>query len=291
MIYIQIRISLSVLAFSVSHRIFKIPPRVQEKPHIDWKRRLITAAVAIPTLIASIALPEPAFSFMVVAAICIAYRELSQLISYHMYLNYFLFAILYYFSMDPIVVYLVTILNLIVPLVISGPNIGIKAGLFHLFFLYLFVIPTLFGSLIRNLETNGQTLAIIWLLTSFASDAGALVVGNAFGRHLCCPSISPKKTWEGIVGALIGGIGSGIFFHMIGMDRSKSLLLEDFVVLGAIASVFGMIGDLIESGFKRFVATKDSSGWLPGHGGYLDRLDALGACAPLIYFYCKARGW
>jgi CDP-diglyceride synthetase len=202
-----------------------------------------------------------------------------------------MFPFLYFFSMNPLVVYIVTILNLIIPLLTSGPNIGIKAGLFNIFFLYMFAIPTLFGSLIRNLEIHGRTITTIWLLSSFASDAGALIVGSALGRHLCCPSISPKKTWEGVIGAHLGGIGSGIIFYFIGLDQSGSISLADFCIFGALASLFGMTGDLIESGFKRFVSAKDSSGWLPGHGGYLDRLDALGACAPVFYFYGRFRGW
>jgi phosphatidate cytidylyltransferase len=134
-------------------------------------------------------------------------------------------------------------------------------------------------------------MSLSWILISFSSDAGALITGSLLGSHQCCPAISPKKTWEGLLGAVIGGVGAGAFFFIIGLDASGEVSLNDFLIFGLIAAVFGMIGDLTESGFKRYVSTKDSSDFLPGHGGFLDRLDALGSCAVPIYYYCKWRGW
>ena len=258
---------------------------------IDWRRRLITAAVAIPSLIAAVSLPEPVFSATVILAISIAYREVSNLVNYELKINYLLFVLMYWFSMHPLLLFLASAVNLFVPLFSQGPADGIRNGLFHLFYYQMFAIPVMYGSLLRNLPVHGWTMTLVWILVSFASDAGALTMGSQFGTHLCCPSISPKKTWEGIAGALIGGIAASLGLYQLGIDATGEIGLIDFVMFGLIESVFGMLGDLVESGFKRFVSAKDASGLLPGHGGYLDRLDALGAAVPVLFYYCKFRGW
>ncbi len=125
----------------------------------------------------------------------------------------------------------------------------------------------------------------LWLLTLmaavFGTDTGAYYTGKALGRRKLAPHISPGKTVEGAIGGtLLGtGLGTGLGLYF-GLVETKWLLLVTFLV-----SVVGQIGDLLESMIKRACGVKDSGGLLPGHGGILDRVDALIFAAPLLYWF------
>jgi phosphatidate cytidylyltransferase len=124
------------------------------------------------------------------------------------------------------------------------------------------------------------------VLTKF-SDMGAYLVGSLIGRHKMIPRISPGKTWEGFAGAILVSTGASVVFvhflgrHMAGMN------LHHAIVLGVILSVTAVIGDLIESLFKRECGAKDSGRVLPGIGGILDLLDSLLFNAPIMYLYLR----
>ncbi len=119
------------------------------------------------------------------------------------------------------------------------------------------------------------------LLLNWANDTGAYLVGSRFGKRLLLPRISPKKTWEGTLAGvtltLLSGVGLGFIF--------PELPATDWVVLAAIVGIFGSLGDLIESMFKRNVQIKDSGKLLPGHGGLLDRFDAFLFMLPFATAY------
>jgi phosphatidate cytidylyltransferase len=265
---------------------------VQGRSRVDWRSRLLTAAIAIPTLVAAISLPEPVFSITIVIAVCIGYNEVSSLLKYSLIINYPLFVLIYLTDIHPLLLFSGSLINLFVPLWMRGPIDGLKLGLVNILFIHIFAAPMMYGSRLRNLPVLGWTLSITWLLVSFASDAGALTMGSLIGKHKCCPLISPKKTWEGLLGAVVGGVAAAIGLFIISIDTSGEISIMDFIAFGLIESFFGMIGDLIESGLKRYVSAKDSSDLLPGHGGLLDRLDALAASVPFVYYYCKEiRGW
>ena len=263
---------------------------VEEKSSsIAWGKRLLTAALAIPALIGMVCLDTSLFAIFVLSMLGIGYKEFSTLIAYEMRTVYILIPLVFYSNMNWVFVFAVTILISLVPLVDQGPSVGMRAGILNVFFLNVFAIPIMYAPRIHGELERGRMLALLWILVSFASDAGALIVGSRWGKHLLCPSISPKKTWEGVLGGFIGGIGSAVFFYCVGFDNSSRMVLADFVVIGFIEASCGAVGDLVESGFKRFVAAKDASNLLPGHGGMLDRLDALAATAPLVYSYCVYR--
>ena len=144
-------------------------------------------------------------------------------------------------------------------------------------------IPLLlsFLVLIRN-SADGMAWIFFLLCIVFAGDVGAYYVGSYRGRHKLCPSVSPGKTIEGSVGGLtanvlIGSVFKLLFFPMF--PWGISILF--FLGIG----VSGQVGDLFESEFKRFSGVKDSGVILPGHGGILDRIDALLFAAPLAYFF------
>ncbi len=133
------------------------------------------------------------------------------------------------------------------------------------------------------LSEDGVLLLLSLVLISALDDIGAYLVGTNIGRHKMAPSISPGKSWEGVIGGSIVGLGAGLLVGAIMWDIS----LLDGVILGAIAAVCNPVGDLFESMTKREVGVKDSGSLLPGHGGFLDRLDAIIMCAPPFIIYLR----
>lgn len=133
-----------------------------------------------------------------------------------------------------------------------------------------------------RLLPHGEWLIFFLLLVTWASDTGAYYVGTLYGRHRLAPTISPKKTVEGLVGGLIGAI---IVAYTVRWWFLPELSGFDCLVLGTLLTITGLWGDLTESAMKRSVGIKDSGGILPGHGGMLDRLDSLLFTAPAFYYY------
>jgi phosphatidate cytidylyltransferase len=124
-----------------------------------------------------------------------------------------------------------------------------------------------------------------WLLFAFllcwAGDTAALYVGKNFGRHKLAPRISPGKTWEGAVASVAGGVLAGaLYAHYFIPAAALSVVL----IVAAIGNIAGQIGDLVESAYKRWGGVKDSGSSLPGHGGWLDRIDSSLLSIPVVYF-------
>jgi phosphatidate cytidylyltransferase len=118
----------------------------------------------------------------------------------------------------------------------------------------------------------------------FLGDSGAYFFGKAFGRHKMTPLASPNKTWEGSVG--------GILFAVLAALAARQVLLPDIglapaLVCGALVHAAAQVSDPLESLFKRAVGVKDSSNFLPGHGGFLDRIDSFLLAAPFFYYFVK----
>lgn len=133
----------------------------------------------------------------------------------------------------------------------------------------------------------GTFYVLYFIVVTKFSDIGAYVVGSLIGRHKMIPRISPGKTWEGFGGAVaVSTLASLLFAHLAG-DRLYGMNLGHAALLGVILSVAAVIGDLIESLFKREAGVKDSGGFFPGIGGILDLLDSLLFNAPLMYLYLR----
>lgn len=130
----------------------------------------------------------------------------------------------------------------------------------------------------------GAAWILLVLAITFASDTSAYFVGRTWGRHRMAPYISPKKSWEGAVGGLLGATLAGVLLTLL-----VGLPIPVWVggLLGAAGSVAGQIGDLAESLIKRQVDIKDSGNLIPGHGGMLDRIDSLMFAAPVMYYLIK----
>lgn len=132
-------------------------------------------------------------------------------------------------------------------------------------------------------EHGGQWV-ILSTLYAFWSDTFGYFVGRAYGKHRLYPKVSPKKTVEGSLGGLGGALLGGLVAHFWFLPE---LPLLDAVLLSLVAAAAGQAGDLCESLIKRSVGVKDSGKMLPGHGGILDRVDALLFVAPVVYLYLR----
>jgi phosphatidate cytidylyltransferase len=147
------------------------------------------------------------------------------------------------------------------------------------------------GSLLvlREMADHGRLIAFTVVVTVFVADTAAYLVGRLIGRHKLAPRLSPKKTWEG----LIGGAVAGIFATFIALydTRHHYLSALQSVVLGAVIVAAAVVGDLFESSLKRDLDVKDTGKLLGGHGGVLDRIDALLFAAPAAYFVVRAFGF
>jgi len=146
-----------------------------------------------------------------------------------------------------------------------------------------------FVLLLRQMHTEGRLLAFAVVLAVFAADTLAYIVGRFVGRHRLAPRLSPKKTWEG----LAAGVLAGVFVTFIALydTRDRYLSVWQALVLGLVVVTAAVIGDLFESALKRDLEVKDTGRLLGGHGGVLDRIDALLFAAPAAYFLVVSFGF
>jgi len=138
-----------------------------------------------------------------------------------------------------------------------------------------------------NIESQGKFYVLYFVVVTKFSDTGAYAVGSLIGKHKMIPRISPGKTWEGFGGAIaVSTAASLVFVHFLG-HKMPGMNLLHAVVLGVVLSLAAVVGDLIESLFKREAGVKDSGKLFPGIGGILDLLDSLLFNAPIMYLYLR----
>ena len=143
-------------------------------------------------------------------------------------------------------------------------------------------------------QANGPSLVVFLLCVVWAGDIAALYAGRLFGRHKLAPSISPGKTWEGAIASILGSLAVtaallAVSEHLLTRWNSVVLSYHDeiwwyWLILAAIVNIAAQVGDLAESALKRSAGVKDSGTLLPGHGGILDRIDALLLAAPVLWY-------
>jgi phosphatidate cytidylyltransferase len=150
-----------------------------------------------------------------------------------------------------------------------------------LYIILPFSLITLIPSIIKN--TYNPYIILGVLLIIWSNDTFAYLIGKKFGKRKLFEKISPKKTIEGF----IGGLTAGIIVAIILALNTNSLNIFNWVVLSIIISIFGSIGDLVASKFKREAKIKDSSNLIPGHGGFLDRLDSLIFISSFVFLYLQ----
>jgi phosphatidate cytidylyltransferase len=142
------------------------------------------------------------------------------------------------------------------------------------------------GMLAATRWTLGREAALLLILSVVTSDSTQYYSGRLFGRHLLAPSVSPKKTIEGALGGFAGG---ALALGVIGHWWLPYIALPWRLGLGLAIVAVGIVGDLFESLLKRSVGVKDASAMIPGHGGVLDRIDALLFAAPVFYVFVRYR--
>jgi phosphatidate cytidylyltransferase len=161
------------------------------------------------------------------------------------------------------------------PLVESLPSAGISSSA-----LLLVAFPLSYAVRLHGIPQRGPRLLLFALAITWAADTTAYFVGRAIGKHPLAPHISPKKTWEGSIGSILGSLVVAYAFHYW-----LPIPIPHLLAMATLGNVAGQMGDLLESAYKRSAGVKDSGALLPGHGGVLDRIDALILCIPVIWFY------
>ncbi len=160
---------------------------------------------------------------------------------------------------------------------------GIRAAQLLAGMLYVAFLGALAMLLVRDERgVDGRYAILMVAVVTWLNDTMAYFGGKLMGRHKMAPRVSPNKTWEGSVWGMFGSVGGALVVRALVWPEASLAATIGFALVGG---ALGQAGDLVESLFKRTFAVKDSGGLLPGHGGFLDRIDAFLFTAPLGYFW------
>jgi len=275
------------------------------------KTRVLTAAIALPILIASIVLPSyyaaAIWLFVIIAAIALA-AGLFEFFSLTKKLELKADAPMAYLGAAALFVnflfdapamasdlLLATLVLFVIVVLITQTfrfqkdfskmltGIGVTLlGPLYIAFLGGFLVATRVG-FANRLYLSTHLLGYFFLVL-MGSDTGAYYAGKAFGKHKLIPKISPGKTWEGLVGGFLAALA---FAALATFWFFPELPYAVSIPLAIIMSGVGVLGDLAESAMKRAAGAKDAASILPGHGGFLDRLDSLLFSAPILYYFAR----
>ncbi|HSS21810.1 MAG TPA: phosphatidate cytidylyltransferase [Pyrinomonadaceae bacterium] len=269
--------------------------------------RIITAAIALPILIASILIPQLQVLFVAIAAAAMLLglyefyvlartKEIKPDVAAGFLGGAALFTIFYFATPDrtqprldlqtiALVLIVMTVSTLVAAMLRGAPfdKIIAASGATILGVLYVVLLGGHLVALRTGFEHPLSThLLSFFFLVLMGADTGAYYVGRTFGKHKLAPKISPGKTWEGAVGGLIAALLLATAAHYWFL---KELPLKWTLPLAGAMTILGILGDLTESALKRGAGAKDAANILPGHGGVLDRLDSLLFNAPLVYYF------
>ena len=169
------------------------------------------------------------------------------------------------------------------------------AGLFGLIYI---AYPLSLLPLIWNRD-DGKPLLVFLMVCVWAGDIAALYIGKNFGKHKLAPRLSPGKTWEGSAASLAGSmlVAGLVFWIGDALSARGDMMLHiqeplwQLMLLAMILNAAAQLGDLLESAIKRGAGVKDSGSMLPGHGGILDRIDALLLATPVLWYALLAKDW
>jgi len=256
-------------------------------------KRWLTAIIAVPILIFLIGTgPRWLFYSVICAASLAGLREYFSVTAARLpkpllwvigLLTFLLFAVIYLRQI--MFVQAVILLWALVPMtwfMAAGPRKFAAEDLGKALFGPVYAALPLGLLMLIDLRPKGPVWIFFLLIVVFASDTGAFYVGRLLGRHRLYEAVSPNKTWEGAVGGLVCSMAAAsLFIRLFG----PSTLGPKMLILVAILSIAGQIGDLCESMLKRIHGVKDSGHLLPGHGGILDRIDGLLFAIPVLYIY------
>jgi phosphatidate cytidylyltransferase len=260
-------------------------------------KRILTALVGVPILLGIIIyLPPLYLALLVSAAVIIMMIEYCSMLAKNSIKPYwalsiilvcFVMALFYFMMASLLVVFFIIPATVLLLSLIQKEDfytILLRSSMTILGILYLggcsgYVIA------LRNFNGDNQMgkqlllllIGIVWL-----TDTGAYFVGSKLGKRPLAPHISPRKTIEGALGGIIGGIAGGLIMNFM---FHNFIAVIECIIISFMISIISQCGDLIESLIKRALKTKDAGSILPGHGGMMDRMDALIFAAPFMYLY------
>jgi len=163
----------------------------------------------------------------------------------------------------------------------ENPVQNIGMGLLSLVWI---VLPLSVLFFVWSVQCPAQVLGFFILI--WMADTAAYVFGSLFGKHKLAPEISPGKTWEGFLGSCVVTVGLAVGLSYIPFFQSAGLKVWHWIVVALLTEGFGLLGDLIESMFKRKAGVKDSGNIIPGHGGVLDRVDSILFATLPVWLFC-----
>jgi phosphatidate cytidylyltransferase len=253
-------------------------------------QRIITALILAPIVLVAIVVSSPLIFLLVsIFIIMIASFEFfnmlnvsgNKFIFFPAFLSSLLLPVGFYISFEILTFFVVLIflLTLIIQLFSKRPLEDTFKNISNTL-LTAFYVPILFSFLVLFKKEDWHYIFLLMFII-WSSDTGAYFFGIKYGKNRLYETISPKKSVEG----LVAGIVSGVIFSLIYCKLFTEISVFHSIIAGALVSVFGVVGDLVESMFKRFSGIKDSGNIIPGHGGLLDRIDSLLFGAPVLYFY------
>jgi phosphatidate cytidylyltransferase len=262
------------------------------------RKRVLTALWGIPLLIVAIWFSKPEYPFPCFTLLVVIWGLLAVIEFYRMVavskvlpltcfgLVWTLLFILHSHCTYELVVLLLLTLAVILSLILIV-FIHKKEGAFSNWawtIAGILYVGLLLSYLVALRLDAGRGWVFLALFATFGSDTAAYFVGKALGRHRLMPSISPAKTWEGAIAGLFGAIIISLLFTL-STPLQLPLSYGQAILLGILVSVFGQIGDLVESLLKRNAGVKESGRLMPGHGGLLDRMDSVVFAGVVVYLY------
>ncbi|HET9870207.1 MAG TPA: phosphatidate cytidylyltransferase, partial [bacterium] len=266
-------------------------------------KRVLVALVAVPLLLAATFCPSPwVFKALVVAALLAALQEFFRMAPdqrvrpqawvSHLCLLALLAPLFFpglpFFSLREAVLLALALPCLAFLFSARPPQEMLPAVPFASFAaLYFGLLGGYFLSL-RDLPRGPWLLLFVYVAT-WAYDTGGYFAGRFLGRHKMTPQTSPQKTWEGALGGLVLALGALFLLWACCPAYREIFRAGDLAALGVLLSLFGQLGDLVESMVKRSLAAKDSGSFFPGHGGVFDRIDSLLFTAPVLFYYLTLR--
>lgn len=291
-------------------------------------KRVLTAVVLIPlVLLAVFRAPAPLFAAIVAAVAVLAAREFVDLAKHYNVTPFgmptyagvvLIFAVLIIRTAQTPTIATETLFYITFATAVFGTFLYLVVGMLRrdlatsypaaaasVFAIGYTTIPLLLLANLRQ-QWAGAFLILYLFLVVWTGDTAAYYVGRAIGRHKMAPRISPGKTWEGGIASFLASIGVGVLVFNYAQQISEGLLIahlldrwqgyfapappvSEIIVLSAFINITAQLGDLVESLLKRGAGVKDSGALLPGHGGMLDRIDALLFAVPVLWFYAAMR--
>ncbi len=268
------------------------------------KQRLLVALIGIPILTVIIWFGEPYFTLLVIIWGLVSTFEFYRMVSrakikpltFLGLLFSPLFIISPYFDGSifmPLILTGVVVIPLIILLLQPKKEeafsrwVWTVAGLIYIDWLLSYLVALRGGLAPLSVSSlSGKNWVFYTFFTTFGSDSLAFFIGRWLGKHHLAPHISPNKTWEGAAAGLLGAILVSLFFALP-TPLALPLNYRQAILLGLTVSAFGQLGDLVKSLLKRNMEVKDTGNLLPGHGGFLDRIDSIGFAGVAVYYYAS----